>query len=55
MGPGALGPPLINQAFLGTQLVLQGAVFLGDTMVPLTAAASRSAFRAAACDRLRRT
>ena len=47
---GRIVSPLINQALLGAQLVLHRAVFLGDTIVPLTAAASRSALRAVACE-----
>jgi hypothetical protein len=53
--PHALSPPLISQALPATRPVLYGAVFLGVTIVPLPAAASRSALRAVACDRLRRT
>ncbi len=34
-GPGALGPPLIYQVLLGTQLVLHRAVLLGDPIVQL--------------------
>ena len=54
-GPHTLSPPLISQALPATRPVLHGAVFLGVTIVLLPAAASRSALRAVACDRLRRT